>query len=386
MPCRILHVNTASCIAGTENSLLQLVQGLDRSQFESYVALPGPGPLADALCRIDVPVLYAPLVRLRRTANPVRLARTGAASTAAALLLAGHARRRRVCLAHAHKTGALPVAGVAAALAGVPCIWHLRDFRVTPPGARLLACLADAAIAVSRAVLQASGITPDWGLPVRVIPNGIDADAFAVAARPGRFRTELGLGADDPLLLVAAQLVPWKGHRDFLRALALARRGHPRVVAALAGADLFRDHPGYLAELRRLAHSLGLQDAVRFLGYRTDMPDLMADADLLVIPSEAEPFGRVALEAMAVGTPVVGRGTGGLPEVVEDGVTGRLTRPAEAAVPAALAELICDLLADRPTRKAMGAAARVRVREQFSLARHVEEVCSVYRQVLHGRG
>jgi len=251
-----------------------------------------------------------------------------------------------------------------------------------PPGARAFSHLADAVIAVTHAVLNAAGIRTDWGLLARVIPNGIDADAFAAAACRGRFRKELGLGPEDPLLVMAAQMVPWKGHRSFLQALALVRSRNPRAIGAVAGADLFGDHSSYPEELRKLARSLELETAVHFLGYRTDIPDLMADADLVIIPSNAEPFGRVALEAMAVGTPVVGRGTGGLPEVVEDGVTGRLTRPPEADVPEELAELICGLLADRAGREAMGAAARARVRERFSLTRHVAEVCEVYRQVL----
>jgi len=382
MAHRILHVSNVSRISGAENSLLQLLQGTDRREFEPLAALPGPGPLAQELAVLGVPAFYAPLVRPRRTLNPVRLASLAVRTAAAAFALAGETRRQGVCLIHAHTTAAFRAAGPAARMAGVPCVWHVRDIKRLSPLDRRLGRFAKAAIAVSNAVLKASGVSRCRGLDVRVVPNGIDADAFESRARRGMFRRELGLGPDDPLLLVAAQMVPWKGHRDFLRAVASVRRSYPRVVAAVAGDDLFGDHPGYVSELRRLAASLGLEPAVRFLGYRTDIPTLMADADLLVIPSDAEPFGRVALEAMAVGTPVVGRCAGGLPEVVEDGVTGRLARSVETGAAEAMAQLISDLLSDPEARAAMGKAGRARVRELFSLERHAAEVCAVYRHAL----
>lgn len=383
MPERILYVSAAGRIGGAENSLLQLVRGLDRCEFAPVVALPGLGPLADALERLGVPAFYAPLIRPRRTLNPVRLALMGGGTALGALCLAREARRRSVSVIHALNTAAQPAAGLAAAAAGLPCVWHLRDLRCLRVVTRGLARFAHAAIAVSDAVAKASAIGPGWGPQVTVVPNGIDADAFAARARPGRLRGELGLRPEDPLLVVVAQMVPWKGHRDFLHAMALVRSRHPQATAALAGDDLFGEDPGYLSELRRLAASLGLERVVRFLGYRTDVPTLVADADLLVIPSEAEPFGRVALEAMALGTPVVGRGAGGLPEVVEHGVTGRLTRGPSVEE---LAGLITDLLSDPEGRCAMGEAGYRRVRERFDLARHVERICAVYRRLPARRG
>ena len=381
MACPILHVNDVSAIGGAENSLLQLLRGLDRREFEPIVALPRRGPLSEEMGRLGVPVFFAPMTRLRHTRDPGRLACQAACTLAAASSIAREARRRRVALIHAHKTSALPAAGLAARLVGVPCVWHMRDLRRLSWPERRVGRLAEAAIAVSRAVLKESGIGP--GDPeATVISNGIDADEFAARARPGEFRRELGLGPSEPLVLVVAQMAPWKGHGDFLKAFAAVRRSHPTAVAALAGDDLFGDHPTYVGELRRLAAVLHLGGAVHFLGYRTDVQTLMADADLLVIPSKAEPFGRVALEAMAVGRPVVGRRFGGLPEVVEDGVTGRLTA---GLSPEELADAISALLAEPGVRAEMGAAGRRRVRERFSLGQHADEVSALYRRLLRRR-
>jgi len=379
---RILYVNNCSRLYGAENSLMQLVGGLDRRQFEPLATIPGPGPLADTLARAGVPVLYAPMVRPRLTRNPFSLARLAAATLASVLVIARQVRRRGAALVHANSTSVLPTAGAAAALAGVPCVWHVRGLRFRRPLMRPYAALADAAVAVSHDVLRASGLRPGVRPELHVVHNAIDADAFARQARPGSIRAELGVASGEPLLAVVAQLVPWKGHRRFLRALALVRRQWPHAVAVLAGDASLACSPRYADELQEMADSLGLGRAVRFLGYRGDVAGVMADADVLVVPSDAEPFGRVALEAMAVGTPVVAVGRGGLPEVVQDGVTGGLTRDLS---PEALADAIGRMLSDPEARAAMGRAGYRRVRDVFGLEDHVERICRIYRRLLPAR-
>ena len=378
MPHRILYVSAADRIAGAENSLLQLLAGLDRDEFEPLVALPGPGPLQDALAELDVPAIHVPLFRPRRTYNPLRVLSMASRMATAAGRLVDVVAAEGVDLIHAQNTAAMVPVSRAARRVDVPCLWHLRDLGGWPGLVRLVAPSASAAVAVSHAVAD-RWLPYLQGLDVRVVHNGIDADAFAARAQPGRFRAELGIASDAPLLAIAGQLVPWKGHGDFLYAVARVRDEFPAASAVIAGADLFGDHPRYVRGLHRLASKLGLGQAVRFLGYRDDMPDLMADADVLVVASDAEPFGRVALEAMAVGTPVVGYASGGLPEVVEDGRSGLLAEPGS---PAALAARVDDLLRDPVRARAMGEAGRRRVRDLFSAGAHAEDVAAVYRQVL----
>jgi len=372
-PRRILYVSSSAQVAGAENSLLQLLGALDRRGYAPVAALPGTGPLEAQLAALGVPVLHAPIPRLRRTIRPWKLAATGAREAAAVLRLRGEIRRRGIDLVHASGLSALAAGGPAAALAGVPCLWHLRDLRFPRWAARVIGRFADAMVAVSRAVAEAEARGAE------VIHNAIDAEAFAARARPGALRAELDLTPDTPLALVVSQMVPWKGHVRFLRAMAEARRRCPGAVAAVAGSDLFGDHPGYEEGLRALADELGPAGSVRFLGQRDDVPTLMADADVLVVPSNAEPFGRVALEAMALGTPVAGLARGGLPEVVEDGVTGCL---APTGAPAVLGEMIARLLDDAKLRALMGVEARRTVAERFGVAEHAARVSAVYERLL----
>jgi len=218
------------------------------------------------------------------------------------------------------------------------------------------------------------------GMPVHVLPNAIDAAAFARRARPGKFRRELGVEADRPLVLMVAQMVPWKGHRTFLEAFRLVRERCPEAVAVVAGTDLFGVHADYVAELRHEAARIAPADAVHFLGWRRDVATLMADCDVLALPSEREPFGRVFLEAMAMGTAVVSTASGGVPEVVSDGETGLLVPPGDARQ---LADALARLLEEPDLRSRLGECGRDVVRKRFSAAEHARRIGRLYDEVLN---
>jgi len=135
-------------------------------------------------------------------------------------------------------------------------------------------------------------------------------------------------------------------------------------------------------ELEAQAQRLGLVSHVHFTGWRDDVAEMLALADVFVLPSESEGFGRVLVEAMAMGRPVVATNVGGIPDIVLDGETGLLVEPANAA---ALADAVRALV-DEPARAArLGAAGRVRAESTFSLGAHVDAVERVYEEVL-GRG
>ncbi len=206
---------------------------------------------------------------------------------------------------------------------------------------------------------------------LRVVHNGIDADAFAATARRGRVRAELGL-APDRLVVSLVGEVGWrKGQAVLLDAVAKLRAdGATRdAVFLIAGEGSGR------VDLEARAQALGLVDGtVRFLGFRADVPDLLADTDLLLLPSFEEGFPNSLLEGMALGLPVISTPVDGIPELVVDGVTGVLTPPGDAA---GLAAAIGSLLGDAGRRRALGEAGRARARDAFSQARVMDdlEVC-----------
>lgn len=203
---------------------------------------------------------------------------------------------------------------------------------------------------------------------LRVIPNGIDAAAYAAAARRGRVRAELGLDARRPLVACVGEVGRRKGQAVLLEAVARLR-----ASGALGGALVAIAGEGEgLADLPSRARELGLgEDVVRFLGFRADVPDLLADSDLLVLPSFEEGFPNALLEGMALGLPVVSTTVDGIPELVADGETGLLVAPGDAA---ALTDAIGGLLTDAGRRRALGEAGRERASRQFSLGRTMDAV------------
>ena len=169
---------------------------------------------------------------------------------------------------------------------------------------------------------------------------------------------------------IVAQITPWKAQLDAVRAHRLVRRASPTArlliggTTKFVGADTRYDNRAYLAELRAEAAQIEGDEPVSFLGERDDVPQLVRALDVLVMPSWEEPFGRIAVEAMAMGTAVVVTRVGGPPEYVEHGDSGMLVTPRE---PVELAAEIIRLLGDDVLRARVAAAGQRTVRARFGI-------------------
>jgi glycosyltransferase involved in cell wall biosynthesis len=182
------------------------------------------------------------------------------------------------------------------------------------------------------------------------------------------------------VLAVIAQLTPWKGQAEAVEMARLLRRERPRLRLLLVGSAKFTapgtrfDNASYARRLAQRVDAEGLQETVRLLGEREDVPQIMAALDLLLLPSWREAFGRVAAEAMAVGVPVLATDVGGPAEIVRDGVDGLHVDVTDRA---ALAAALVSLLRDSDRRRAMGEAGRVRALECFTAERMAAESWSL---------
>ncbi len=196
------------------------------------------------------------------------------------------------------------------------------------------------------------------------VHNGVDLSAFRPAPPHGGPRPRLG---------VVGNLLPVKGHLDFLE---MARRLEDAGADAeywIVGEELHGD--GTRARIEARCRELRLDERTTFFGHRDDVPDLIAGMDVVVCPSHVEPFGRVLIEAMASERPVVATRVGGIPEVVEDGVTGWLVPPGS---PADLADRALRLLSNAELRASMGRAGRLRAERCFGLEAHAQRIREVY--------
>ena len=210
---------------------------------------------------------------------------------------------------------------------------------------------------------------------VSTIHNGIDLERVRVSGPDARQRVRRSLDLGDVFVfLVAGRLHPEKGYEHLFAALRLLKDRIERpFVLLVAGRGPF------LGRYEELVRTLDIEDRVRFLGFRDDLPDLMIASDLFVLPSVAESFGLVLAEALYLGSPVLATKVGGIPEIIDDGVDGRLVPPGDSS---ALAGLMESFLRGEVSLVGQGEAAAAKVRRKFDFARMLRAYEAVYEDVL----
>ncbi len=387
---RVLYLNHTGQMSGGERSLMLLLGGLP-DDLIPVLACPG-GALAAAARAAQVPCTQitgtAGSLKLHPVYTPIALREL----SRAALEVRRTCAELGVELVHANSIRAGLIAALAHRLGAPPAVAHIRD--VLPAGAlsgaTLRAIYVGAAALIANSEYTRAHLPPSIAQPSTwTVHNPVDLARFDRERADGAaVRAELGLADTAPLLTMVAQITPWKGQDTAIHTLAgLRERGHDAHLA-LAGSAKFvdkatrYDNEAYLEQLHELAHELGVAAHVSFLGEREDVPAIMAAADLLLMPSWQEPFGRALIEAMAVGTPVVATDVGGTGEIVSDGVDGLLLPPTD---PERWTAAVHELLSEPRRLEVLGAAGCERVRA-FALERHVEAVCAVYERTLAAAG
>jgi glycosyltransferase involved in cell wall biosynthesis len=269
-----------------------------------------------------------------------------------------------------------------ARVTGAKCLIHAHSAYAAwmSPVLRWSLKRADGLVAISDYVAQSlvdSGHDP---ARIQVVLNAIDPAAWRPGEGRQAVRQELSISADAPVVTTVSRLYPGKGPEDLVRCLPALRSKHPDIVLVVVGEEII---PGYKQHLCQVAQDLGVADAIRIVGFRSDIPDMMAAADVFAMASLAEPFGLVYLEAMAMRLPVVAYASGGTPEVVVDGITGLLSDPGDGGQ---LTANILSLLGNPMRRHQMGAAGRQRVESRFTTPRMAADVDALYKRVTSGPG
>ncbi len=379
---KILFLNHVSSISGAEASLLDLLAALDRNRFAPIVMLPGPGPLAERLAQIGIRTAFLPIMRFRKTFNPLLLLGYLCNVLAVSWRLARFIRRERIDLLHANSNNAHLYGGLAARWAGIPCVWHCRDLVELGWLGTWMMAWATAVIAISEAVKLH---LCQYGAEAKIVTvhNGLDGAAFQKGTDDLAVRREWRILDDEFLVGMAGQLVPWKNHALFLKAAGRIASVIPEARFLIAGANLFDHDPDYEARLRTLAEEEGLDGRLIFTGYRADMGSVLASLDLLIHPAAKEPLGRVILEAMSLGKPVIAIDSCGPAEIIHSGLDGFLVPPGDDGE---MAEKAIALWRDRDQAARIGAAARERIRRDFSISQSAEKIEPVYESVLGACG
>jgi glycosyltransferase involved in cell wall biosynthesis len=356
----------------------QLATHHDRSGFEMHFAT--LKPIAPWLARHmeNESVPWFSLDCAHRLSYPIGMLR-----------LARQLRRLRIDVIHTHLFDPSVVGLLGAALAGTAVRVHTRhhsDYHTRIDRSwhvrldRLCTRLSHAVVAVSEHTadhLRTREAAPPG--KVHMVRNGIDFERVHISSVEGvaRVRAELA-PPDTDLVVVPARLHEEKGHAHLFSALpGLRRRAGRPLKVCLAGRG--PAEASYRAQLRRLE----CDDLVQFLGFRRDLPDVLAAADLVVLPSVAEAFGLAVAEALYLGCAVVATRVGGLPEIVDDGSDGILVPPAD---PGALTDAMVSLLADPARRHALGAQGRRKIASGYSFEAMVRGYEAVHRDLVARRG
>jgi glycosyltransferase involved in cell wall biosynthesis len=376
-PVPIIFVIGTLDRGGTEGQVVELVIRLDRRRFAPLVCcLSTGGALEEPLALAGIPIKVIGFRGLRVFRHPLQV-------MGQMIRLVWFVRRSRPLIVHGFLFWAYILGSYAAWVARVPIIIASRrglgNFKARKRHylwlERVANRQADCLVANSRAVQQ--DVVTQEGVPserIRVIYNGIEVGPYLAAADP-TLRESLGIPEGALVVTVVANLIHYKGHRVFLQACRQILDVLPGVQILLIGEGPCR------GDLEQLTRRLRLEGSIRFLGSRSNVPALLALADVSVLPSLEEGFPNAVLEAMAAGKPVVASLVGGIPEAVVHGTTGLLVPPGD---PAALAEAILALLEDPVRAEAMGRAGRERVASRFGMDRMVRETERLYEELLRG--
>jgi glycosyltransferase involved in cell wall biosynthesis len=366
---RILFVDQSGELGGAELALCGLIGDLP---CEGGVLLFEDGPfrrrLADLGVKVEVLRGFAGPIKMRRDGGGLAALLSVPAVLGMALRVA--ARARHYDLIYANSQKAFVVSAVAALVTGRSLVWHLHDILTAEhfgPLVRRVALLAAkmsgcGIIANSRATADSFVALSGGAASITVIYQGIAEAPFATVTAAQIAALRGGLGGEGQVYAgVFSRLAPWKGQKIFLEALAQV----PGVIGVIVGDGLFGEG-GYVREVMACIETLGLRDRVRMLGFRDDVPALMRAMDVIVHCSIApEPFGRVVIEGMLAGRPVVASAGGGVLEILEDGRTGFLVEPGDTD---ALAAVLRRILATPDRGDAVARAGQAHARQHFALA------------------
>lgn len=362
---------------GAERLTLAILERFDRERFDLRVCAlqeRGGNPVAKDLQKAGIPVDLLNIPTLRHPANLFKIT--------------GYLRRHKPQLIHAQLEFSIVLGSLAAKLLGIPCVTTLHTldnpqenraywrYRITLAA---LKYLCDRSIGVSESTRQhhlRDGNIP--GEKIITLYNGIDLSAYKFPTPEACLekRKELGLAPNSIIAVTVAVLREPKGIQFMLQAMAQLRETNPNLQYLVVGDG------EYGPALKEMARSLGLGNRVVFVGQRKDIPEILAVCDFFILPTLTEALPTVLMEAMAARKAMIASNVGGVPEMIQDGVNGRLLPPGD--VPA-LVTACAQLADDSALRNAWGTAGQAICQEKFNIERQIVSLENLYASLIGTR-
>lgn len=377
-PENILFIDHATAVGGAEQSLLLILQHLDRHQWQPHLAC-ADGRLAQTAQSLDIPIHHIPLPRLRRSRQFARDWHTGSRA------ISKLARQLDAKILHANTVRAAIYTAPAAQSTRRPFLWHMRDFWLSENrpnqlwadkwGKRFLCLVAARVIANSQATASHLPCTRK----VAVLPNAIDVPRFDPNLDGRPLRQQFNIPLNAPVVGMVGRLRPWKGQRRFIQMAIQISQQMPESYFLIVGGSPFGVADSYAAEIQKFAAKSELGNRLVFTGHLDDVQPALVAMDVFVHPGDPEPFGLVNIEAMAMAKPVTAFAHGALPEIVIDGETGLLVQPDDID---GLATAVLDLLHQPEKARDWGRNGRLRVEAHFSISHYMTKLDALYRTLL----
>jgi glycosyltransferase involved in cell wall biosynthesis len=389
----VVFVESAAAMGGVQFSTLYLAQNLDPTQWKPIVVCPEEGDLTRA-CRgsgVEVRVLYQPRlwstsVRIGagRLPNPAAWMWDAWLIWRAARRLARFLDQCSPDLVITKGLSAHFLGGLAARKLRICCVWHVQDFI----SERILGIYRRAfGLAArwfpNRIIVDGKSIEAQLPRSLRpritVVHNGVDTNVFCPGLDGAGVRQELGIPNDHLVVGHVGRITPWKGQNYLIEAFAQIAREHPKVSVLLAGSPVF-DNDSYQRRLLKLVEQFGLQDRIKFAGYRHDLPNVLAAMDVFAFTSiEKDTSPLALLSGMATGLPIIAFDIAGVRELMASENEILLVAVEDVNE---LSHALSGLLSNERRRRALAVAARKQATIEFSLEKYRDRMEHVFRDAL----
>lgn len=365
----VLFIHHVSCLAGAERYLISLIEALDKG-YQVFFICQEPGPLSEKLINLGVTVKYLRLGAWRKLSHlPTNL---GTLKT-----IIDFCKQHHIDLICSNNYRVSSYAIWPAKFLGIPSITIIQDFIPRHKLWKFNTFQSDCLITVSNSIAVA--VSQYFSKKIVNIYNGIDLASLRKHSKPTDvLREEFPVLKGKKIVGMVAHIIPLKGHKVFLQSLQGIAKHFNDVMLVIIG-DSPNEQQLSLEDIKTFARSLNLEDRVVFTGARSDVLDLMKSFNILVHPSYKEAFGRVIMEAMALGVPVVATACGGPEEIIEDGKSGFLIPIGDERQ---LANRVEMLLQDQEKIKLIGLNGQKRIAEYFSIQQTVVQINKVFEEVL----
>lgn len=376
---KVLFISHSALIAGAETCLLTLLKYLNKDLFDPVVILPSEGPLRNSFQEFGIKTYVSGLEWCVRVPEAHNYSNSSISKRVSDLLIIFDIEKPDII--HTN-TSVICEGALAAKIKGIPHIWHLHEKLQGHPSLvsvlplpllyEMIGSLSDRVVAVSNGVkTQVVKYFPSR--IVDVIYNGIDTSSFEFSSKSS-IREELSISNDEVIAVTVGSIIKEKGYDNLLAAAFFVQKSNPKIKFVVAGGGDPKTVLAYKEKTRRL----GLNHTVFFLGFRKDIPQLLAASDFIILPSLTEAFPLVILESMAAHKPVIATDCGGPAEIILDGTTGFLVQVND---PRAMADRILTLAANPHEIVTMGENGFRRFSENYTAEVFVKKFENLYQSL-----